>query len=294
MRPANIKVAVVSCLMLCLCGCSSDLSRETIACHVIDEPLLSGGQTRFRIYVMNGDGSERREVGEGRYPEWSPDGRRLVVVGSDFESLHMLDLEDTGTISLAEIGQLVRNPVWSPDGENIAFHVPRRDIWVIDADGSNVRQLTDYGDGSCVGPPSWSPGATRIAFSMSPDCREDTQSDIYVINSDGSNVTRLTDGMGYYWKPIWSPQEDRIVYNEYRDGESSICVMNGDGSGKTRRAAGQVYGWSPDGTRIYYHQIGSNVLWSVGADGSNPRQLFKLPCEEPAWSPVIHGEEAVQ
>jgi TolB protein len=244
---------------------------------------------------MNGDGRERREIAEGRYPDWSPDGGKLVFVGSDGESLQALDLLTGETTVLAGLPGLVKDPVWSPDGRRIAFRVLFEDIWMIDADGSNVRQLTHHAGGTCVGHPSWSPDSTRIAFSMSPDCwAEEPRSDIYVMNSDGSNLTRLTDGAGDYWNAIWSPWEDRIAFSDDHGVQTRIYVMNADGSGKTRLATGRPYDWSPDGTRIYYHQVGSNVLWTVGADGSNPKQLFTLPCEEPAWSPVIQGEEAVQ
>jgi TolB protein len=294
MRFSKINAAVLGYLLFSLCACSSGLSNETIACHVVHRPLLSGPYT-LGIYVMNGDGGERREVAEGCEPDWSPDGGKLVFVGSDNRSLYLLDVATDQTTLLASTGKLVEKPVWSPDGQYIAFRVPRRSIWVIDADGSNLRQLTDYPEGTCVGAPSWSSDATRIAFSMSPDCEgEEARSDIYVMNSDGSNVTRLTDGTGYYWNPIWSPREDRIVFNDYGDVDSAIYVMNGDGSEMTRRATGRPYGWSPDGTRIYYHPVGSSELWTVGWDMGNHRRLFTLPCEEPAWSPVIQGQEIVE
>lgn len=128
---------------------------------------------------------------------------------------------------------------------------------------------------------------------MSPNCREETRSDIYVMNTDGSNVKRVTDGMGNCWNPIWSPVGDRILFDEYRDGQSSIYVMNTDGSRKTRRATGRPYGWSPDGTRIYYHPVRSSELWTVGWDMANHTRLFTLPCEEPAWSPVVEEEETI-
>jgi TolB protein len=294
MRLSRITTTVVVCFVLSLCACSSGPSGETIACHVVHRPLLSGPYT-LGIYVMNGDGRERREVGEGRYPDWSPDGGRLVFVGADGESLDVLDLTTRDTTLLVRLGGLIKDPAWSPDGEWIAFRVLYEDIWTINADGSNAHQLTNYADGTCVGHPSWSPDASRIAFSMSPDCwAEERRSDVYVMNSDGSNVIRLTDGMGNYWDPLWSPAGDRMLFAEYHDGESSICVMNADGSGKIRLGTGRPYSWSPDGTRIYYHQVGINALWTMNVDGSNPRRLFTLPCEEPAWSPVVEGQEAVE
>ena len=85
------------------------------------------------------------------------------------------------------------NPSWSPDGSMIAF-VSQRDgnheIYVMDADGLNVRKLAprkgwreDY--------PTWSPDGTKIAFSFYPSPKWDER-DIYVMDADGSNVRQLT------------------------------------------------------------------------------------------------------
>ena len=73
-------------------------------------------------------------------------------------------------------------PVWSPDGQRIAFMSERdgnRDIYVIAADGSNPTNLTQ--DASFDGYPAWSPDGQRIAFLS----QRDGNRDIYVIAADG-------------------------------------------------------------------------------------------------------------
>ena len=112
---------------------------------------------------------------------------------------------DEGTTTTPEVGgitpgptevppppQTVRHgddtdPAWSPDGTRIAFGSNRdgdRDIYVMDADGGNVQQLTD--DPESDRDPAWSPDGTRIAFTRNGD--------IYVMDADGGNVQLLTDG----------------------------------------------------------------------------------------------------
>ncbi|NIQ76976.1 MAG: hypothetical protein GTN93_02510, partial [Anaerolineae bacterium] len=116
-----MRATALCCLVLCLCACFSQLSGERIACHVVHTPFLSNGETTYGIHVMNGDGRERKEIGKGRDPAWSPDGRKLVFVGSDDESLRVFDRVSGETVLLADIGAFVNHPAWSPDGESIAF-----------------------------------------------------------------------------------------------------------------------------------------------------------------------------
>ncbi len=72
-------------------------------------------------------------------------------------------------------------------------------IYVMDADGGNVRQLTD--DPAWDRYPAWSPDGTQIAFTSDRDGDED----IYVMDADGGNVRQLTDDPGEDYAPAWSP-----------------------------------------------------------------------------------------
>ena len=85
--------------------------------------------------------------------------------------------------------------------------------------------------------PSWSPNATKIAFSSARDGNHD----IYVMNADGSNRTRLTDNSAIDLNPSWSPDGSMIAFSSDRDGKmgrwtvpNEIYVMNADGSNQTR------------------------------------------------------------
>ena len=96
-----------------------------------------------------------------------------------------------------------------PDGQLIAFSSTRNgdlDIYVMNADGSGVRQLTD--NPGLDGSPAWSPGGGLIAFTS----ERDGDSDIYVMNADGSGVTRLTEHPGDDWGPDWSPDGQLIAF----------------------------------------------------------------------------------
>jgi len=80
-------------------------------------------------------------------------------------------------------------PVWSPEGQRIAFLSERDgnwDIYVMDADGSNPTNLTH--DAGFDGYPAWSPDGQRIAFASN----RDGNTEIYVIAADGSSLIGTT------------------------------------------------------------------------------------------------------
>ena len=120
---------------------------------------------------------------------------------------------------------LDQTPVWSPDGERIAFVSGgnlNSDIYVMNADGSGITRLTHNNDAS-IRRPAWSPDGERIAFVFNGD--------IYLMSADGSTVTRLTHNNADDWSssPAWSPDGERIAFSR-RDGNTDIYVMNVDGA----------------------------------------------------------------
>lgn len=224
---------------------------------------------RSGIFVMNPDGSGRTQLTSG------------------------------------QIDQLDYSPSWSPDGKQIAFirnlPVPGYsgpyDVFVMNADGSNQRQLTRIGSVSLTSRPSWSPDGTKIAF-VGPPVGGDYYSQIYVMNADGSGQRAIGRGVD----PDWSPDGSKLAFATF-DG---LYIMNPDGSGRTRITAPQspVAGlanydsapaWSPDATRIVFSRsLGcdwddgceSITIWTVNADGSNQAQLADIATYESlAWSP---------
>ena len=98
------------------------------------------------------------------------------------------------------------------------------DIYVMEADGSNPRQLTDdrWADDFL----SWSPDGTRIAFAS----QNNRNWDIYVIDVDGGDPRNLTNSPHGEWEPSWSPDGERIAFASDRELKTDIYVMEADGS----------------------------------------------------------------
>jgi len=168
-----------------------------------------------------------------------------------------------------------------PASEKIAF-VSNLEICVVDADGTNWRQLT--GNAAYEDNPTWSPDGTKIAFQSN----RDGQMDIYVMRADGSNPTRLTFAGGAC--PSWSPDGGRIAYVAPKaPGLNAITVIDADGGDPTRLTSSYNLGqegapcWSPDGTQIAFYADLSICL--MEADGSDLQVVPNARGLDPSWSP---------
>jgi Tol biopolymer transport system component len=174
-------------------------------------------------------------------------------------------------------------------------------IYLINADGSGLTQLTQTGPSVYNYQPALSPDGTRVAFASS----QPGGSQILVVNSDGSDLQSLTfNSMSNDAEPAWSPDGQQIAFvrgfDPTSDGiaNTSFCgfeiyqvsvdgcatpVRVTDGSGGTDPS------WSPDGTRIaYVSDRGGNFdVYAVGLDSGKVDQLTDTPENEaePTWSP---------
>ncbi len=161
------------------------------------------------------------------------------------------------------------------------------EIYVMNADGSNPRNLTNNATGD--GEPAWSPNGTRIAFHS----YRDGNPEVYVMDADGSNPRRLTYNAADDYGPAWSPDGTRIAFRSYRDGNAEVYIMDADGSNLRNLTNNAAYDydptWSPDGTRIAFasNRDGNFEVYVMNADGSNPSRLTNNAAYdyEPAWSP---------
>jgi len=234
----------------------------------------------FEIFVMDADGTGLQQLTynvAGEFdPSWSPDGSKIVFTSNrrGRSEIFVMDADGTGVQQLT-YNEYLQNleyvqtyvdgsPSWSPDGSKIVFTSNRNgdfEIFVMDADGTGVQQLTDrYGDHYSDALPSWSPDGGEIAFGSMRDGR---RMEIFVMDADGTGARRLTD-IQESSCAAWSPDGSKIAFCSYDfygndplvEGDFEIFVMNADGT-EVQQLTDTEYddrnpSWSPDGRKIAF------------------------------------------
>lgn len=228
----------------------------------------------WEIFTMNSDGSDERKLtdnlGYDWAPVWSPDGSQIVFTSDHLDG----EIQQTGSFVN---GEWVRETIEK---------LQEPEIFLMDADGSHLRALTD--NLGVDGGPAWSPDGTKVAFHS--DLSE-MGTEIYSINLDGTGLHQLTQLGGHNWDPAWSPGGQRIAFGSLLS-DWMLYAMDGDGESlQLIEGAGVGWkpAWSPAGNQIAFSskRNGNWDIFVMNADGTEVQQLTSHPADEhdPVWSP---------
>jgi len=281
------------------------------------------------IYTINPDGTDVRSTsGDNNtidgLPRWSPDGSRIVFSSNQSGNYQIWTMNADGSDrkKLTNLKGRSALPRWSPDGSKIVFTSEVRDaeglndleIFVMNADGGGVQQLTDSttwktqevsaptGDGHShndrVGwnsVPTWSPDGSKILFASNRDV-DSINPILYTMNADGSDQKKFglivtVDGS----EPDWSPVTNKIVCVRGSAAKGDIWVMDASSPFPmltARKITENIDDnrnpvWSPDSKQIAFvsDANGNKDIYTVNADGTNIRRLTygKSNNIKPAW-----------
>lgn len=167
----------------------------------------------LEIYTMNADGTKVKrltnELGYDGGPFWSYDGKQIV-----YRANHPQTEQQK-----ADYLKLLKQNLIRPT---------TLEIWVMNADGSNKRQVTRNGKANFG--PYFFPDGNRIIFSSNMDDPRGRNFDLYKVNVDGSGLERLTFNTTFDGFPMFSPNGKKLVFasnrNAAKDGDTNIFIAD--------------------------------------------------------------------
>lgn len=213
----------------------------------------------FSLYRVRPDGTGMEQVlDKGDYvaeATISPDGKFMTFTGAWEEDIEIYrsDLEGNNIRRLTDDLGYDGGPFVSWDGKKIVYrrsspfpseeakleyktllkeHLvrpSRMDIWIMDADGGNKRQVTDLGRGAAFAP-FLHPDGRRIIFSSNHHDPRGREFDLFIVNVDGTGLKQVTFSPEFDGFPMFSRDGKKLAWASNRHGsvrgETNVFVAD--------------------------------------------------------------------
>jgi hypothetical protein len=274
-------------------------------------------QADHDIWAVNTDGTDLRVLAGGKgcqmYPRWSPDGSQIVYHQSasgdqDPHQVWVMNADGSGKVQLTEDSLGYRNffPSWSPDGKRIVFShlvfytggVERDAIYVMNADGSGLRNVTSKKGEGVDYWPTWAKDGKIYFYRLNPGGKPAAE---FSVNPDGSGLKRLMSlgDIEHFLKYGLSPNSKEVALHDLKTDRLEVVPVRSGGAPVTLLYPVADYtedptvdvSWSPDAKALAIAGLYDSSEWVtrlfiVNADGTG---LSAVPgidgARDPAWRP---------
>lgn len=200
--------------------------------------------TSFDIFIADLDGKIVKQLtnskGYDAEATLSPDGKKMIYTSTkdgDIE-LYIMDLETGKDRRITTMLGYDGGAWFSPDGTKLIWRASRpkteteikeykdllaenlvaptnMEVWVANADGTNARQVTAFGQANWA--PAYMPDNKRIIFASNHEYKRGFPFNLYTINEDGSQLRRISRDQGFDAFPMFSPDGKKIVFCSNRN-----------------------------------------------------------------------------
>lgn len=203
-------------------------------------PLYKG----YDIFLSDLNGKIQRQLTHSPFYDaeatLSPDGKKMIYTSTkdgDIE-LYIMELATGAEQRITHTLGYDGGAWFSPDGTKLIWRASRpqteeqikeykellaqdlvaptnMEVWVANADGSNARQVTHYGQANWA--PSYMPDSKRIIFASNHEYKRGFPFNLYTINEDGTQLQKVSRDKGFDAFPMFSPNGKKIVFSSNRN-----------------------------------------------------------------------------
>ncbi len=242
------------------------------SCISLEDPPLKTGLWKISL-EDNKSEQILNEIAE--HPKWSPDGRFIVFDADSGKDMKIIPAEGGNPINFLPDSIEIYNggmPIWSPDGEQIAFlERSAFSICIYNMETHNIKRVFQE-DGMFPFPGSWSPdGESIFIVLMDRHTRKSTIWKIYTGSQKKEQITGHHEGIYRYL--ALSPDGDLLIYAAIEEKHLGLWVMPAEGGKSlplavTHPGHNESPAWSPDGKRLVFTstRTGNFDIWQMDID----------------------------